>query len=41
MIGIIGAMEEEVAILKDKIENLEEIKIAHVIFYKGNLEGKD
>ncbi|MDW8546920.1 5'-methylthioadenosine/S-adenosylhomocysteine nucleosidase [Staphylococcus pseudoxylosus] len=41
MIGIIGAMEEEVAILKDKIKNLEEIKIAHVIFYKGNLEGKD
>lgn len=41
VIGIIGAMEEEVAILKDKIENLEEIKIAHVIFYKGNLEGKD
>ena len=41
MIGIIGAMEEEVAILKNKIKNLEEIKIAHVIFYKGNLEGKD
>lgn len=41
MIGIIGAMEEEVAILKDKIKNLEEIKIAHIIFYKGNLEGKD
>lgn len=41
LIGIIGAMEEEVAILKDKIKNLEEIKIAHVIFYKGNLEGKD
>lgn len=41
VIGIIGAMEEEVAILKDKIKNLEEIKIAHVIFYKGNLEGKD
>lgn len=41
VIGIIGAMEEEVAILKNKIKNLEEIKIAHVIFYKGNLEGKD
>lgn len=41
MIGIIGAMEEEVAILKNKIKALEEIKIAHVIFYKGQLEGKD
>lgn len=41
MIGIIGAMEEEVAILKNKINALEEIKIAHVIFYKGQLEGKD
>ncbi|WP_039068232.1 5'-methylthioadenosine/S-adenosylhomocysteine nucleosidase, partial [Staphylococcus shinii] len=41
MIGIIGAMEEEVAILKDKIEKLEELKIAHVIFYKGKLQGKD
>ena len=41
MIGIIGAMEEQVAILKNKINALEEIKIAHVIFYKGQLEGKD
>lgn len=37
MIGIIGAMEEEVAILKDKLTNLEEVTIAHVKFYKGNL----
>ena len=36
MIGIIGAMEEEVAILKNKINALEEIKIAHVIFIKDN-----
>ena len=41
MIGIIGAMEEEVAILKDKLETLEEIKIAHVIFYKGRLHDKE
>ena len=27
--------------LKNKINALEEIKIAHVIFYKGQLEGKD
>lgn len=41
MIGIIGAMEEEVAILKDKLIELEEINIAHVIFYKGKLQGKE
>ncbi|MDT3959399.1 5'-methylthioadenosine/adenosylhomocysteine nucleosidase [Staphylococcus kloosii] len=37
MIGIIGAMEEEVAILKDKLTHLQEVTIAHVKFYKGNL----
>ena len=41
MIGIIGAMEEEVEILKSAIENKETIKKAHVIFYKGHLEGKE
>lgn len=41
MIGIIGAMEEEVAILKDKLIELEEINFAHVIFYKGKLQGKE
>lgn len=41
MIGIIGAMEKEVAILKDKLIELEEINIAHVIFYKGKLQGKE
>ncbi|MCG3399042.1 5'-methylthioadenosine/adenosylhomocysteine nucleosidase [Staphylococcus massiliensis] len=41
MIGIIGAMEEEVEILKNKIQDIEEIKIAHVIFYKGQLNNKD
>ncbi|EZX24267.1 5'-methylthioadenosine/adenosylhomocysteine nucleosidase [Mammaliicoccus sciuri] len=40
MIGIIGAMEEEVEILKSSIENRETIQIAHVIFYKGNIEDK-
>lgn len=40
MIGIIGAMEEEVKILKSSIENRETIQIAHVIFYKGNIEDK-
>ncbi|WP_251520349.1 MULTISPECIES: 5'-methylthioadenosine/adenosylhomocysteine nucleosidase [Staphylococcus] len=41
MIGIIGAMEEEITILKNKLTEYEEINIAHVHFYKGKLEGKD
>jgi len=41
VIGIIGAMEEEVAILKDKIVELEEINLAHVKFYKGLLHDKE
>lgn len=41
MIGIIGAMEEEVAILKSQMDAVEEIKIAHAIFYKGTLNDKD
>lgn len=41
MIGIIGAMEEEIAILKDKLTNMSEISIAHVKFYRGQLNNKD
>lgn len=41
MIGIIGAMEEEVAILKDEIQSLTTEKIAHVEVYKGTMFGKD
>ena len=41
MIGIIGAMEEEVAILKHKLVNLKEIEVAHVKFYRGQLNDKD
>lgn len=32
MIGIIGAMEEEVTILKRKLNDMNEINIAHVKF---------
>ncbi len=32
MIGIIGAMEEEVTILKNKLTQLSEISVAHVKF---------
>ena len=38
MIALIGAMPEEVAIIKEKIENLKERKIAHVTFYEGIYE---
>ncbi|BAS45957.1 5'-methylthioadenosine nucleosidase/S-adenosylhomocysteine nucleosidase [Staphylococcus schleiferi] len=41
MIGIIGAMEEEIEILKSQMVKLEEIKIAHTVFYKGLLNGKE
>ena len=41
MIGIIGAMEEEVEILKNKLVGIDEIKIAHTQFYTGTLNGRD
>jgi len=39
--GIIGAMEPEVAILKNKLINSEVIKHAGYTFYQGELEGSD
>ncbi len=41
MIGIIGAMEEEVTILKNKLTHLSEISVAHVKFYTGILQEKE
>ena len=41
MIALIGAMPEEVAIIKEKIEDLQEKKIAHVTFYEGKYEGRN
>ncbi|ERK56465.1 MTA/SAH nucleosidase [Gemella bergeri ATCC 700627] len=41
MIALIGAMPEEVAIIRKKIKNLKENKIAHVNFYEGQYENKD
>lgn len=40
-IAIIGAMEEEVALLRENITNKEEKQIAHVEFTKGILAGKE
>ena len=39
-IGIIGAMDEEVAILKAKMDNVETTVIAGCEFYQGQLNGK-
>ena len=40
-IGIIGAMEEEVNLLKEKMEEVEVTKRATLDFYTGKLMGKD
>ncbi|NOH80598.1 5'-methylthioadenosine/S-adenosylhomocysteine nucleosidase [Vibrio sp. RE86] len=40
-IGIIGAMEQEVSILKQAIENCQEIKKAGCTFFSGQLNGAD
>lgn len=40
-IGIIGAMDEEIAILKEKISDLESITIAGCEFHKGTLYGQN
>ena len=40
VIGIIGAMEEEVAALKEKMQISGVLKKASMEFYKGTLQGK-
>lgn len=39
--GIIGAMEEEVTLLRDKIENCQTITVAGLEMYTGTLNGTD
>ncbi len=39
-IGIIGAMEQEVAILKNALDNLQETRIGGCTFYSGTLHDK-
>ena len=41
MIGIIGAMHEEIVELKSLMENIEEINLASFVYYKGKIEGKN
>ena len=39
-IGIIGAMEQEVARIKEKMQDVQITKKASMDFYEGTLEGK-
>lgn len=41
MLGIIGAMDEEVAKIKEVMENVEITSKASMDFYKGTMSGKD
>jgi adenosylhomocysteine nucleosidase len=41
MIGIIGAMEDEIILLRDAMETPDLTKIGEFEFYQGKLEGKD
>jgi adenosylhomocysteine nucleosidase len=41
LIGIIGAMEQEVAILKAQLSNIETTRVASFEFHRGQLQGRD
>lgn len=41
MIGIIGAMEEEVKALADMMSGVETATVAGMVFKKGQFKGKD
>lgn len=41
MLGIIGAMHEEIVELKGLMSDIEEITAGGMLYYKGKLEGKD
>jgi len=41
VIGIIGAMHEEVIELREMMTDLEKIEVLDLVFYRGNLEGKE
>jgi adenosylhomocysteine nucleosidase len=40
-IGILGAMDEEIALLKNSLENMRESQWRHLTFYEGKLHGTD
>ncbi|MGL5255319.1 MAG: 5'-methylthioadenosine/adenosylhomocysteine nucleosidase [Brevinema sp.] len=39
MIGLVGAMEEEITLLREYIKNIKNIEYAGTIFYQGELNG--
>lgn len=41
MIGIIGAMQEEIRELRDLMTEVEEYEIARIMYYQGRLENKE
>jgi adenosylhomocysteine nucleosidase len=41
LVGIIGAMEQEVALLKQQLTNATTTKIASFEFHRGSLQGVD
>ncbi len=41
MIAIIGAMDEEIDVIKDKMDKVVVKEIANITFYRGELSGKD
>jgi methylthioadenosine nucleosidase (EC 3.2.2.16) len=41
MIGIIGAMEEEVKIIREEMEGKQTVEVAGCRFYRGKLRGED
>ena len=40
-IGIIGAMEEEVAALREKLTDVKQLRKASMDFYSGKLNGRE
>ncbi|MGL4521839.1 MAG: 5'-methylthioadenosine/S-adenosylhomocysteine nucleosidase, partial [Bacilli bacterium] len=40
-IGIIGAMEQEVAVLKERMELRETVELHGTTFYEGTLQGSE
>lgn len=41
MIGIIGAMDEEIKLYKDGMEDIHETEKAGIVYYTGKLQGKE
>jgi len=40
-IAILGAMDEEVKLIKESLENLQQVTYSHLVFYTGSLHGHE